>query len=81
MPLFWILFGLVTSAWPRWQASRRARVAHLGGPLSARQAFTAGEHAALVTGVLCGLALGNREFTRLADDCQRRTLPRRTAAH
>jgi hypothetical protein len=65
MPAFWILFALIVSAWPRWRASNRGRVTHLGNPLSVRQAFTPGEHATLVIGVLGGLALGAWGLWRL----------------
>lgn len=53
------------SAWPRWRASGKGRVAHLGNPLSLRQAFTPGEQAALMIGVLGGLALGAWGLWRL----------------
>jgi hypothetical protein len=65
MPTLWILFALIVSAWPRWQASGRGRVTHLGNPMSVRQAFTPVEHATLVMGVLGGLTLGGWGLWRL----------------
>ncbi len=44
------------SLWPRWKASNRYRVTHLGR-MSARHAFTPAEFATVILGAVLGLAL------------------------
>jgi hypothetical protein len=56
IPLYLIVVGSVTSLWPRWKASSRYRVTHLGS-VSTRHAFTSAEFAAVVIGAILGLAL------------------------
>ena len=57
LPLYWAVLGYVLSLWPRWKASNRYRVTHLVSR-SVRDAFTLAEFAALILGVVLGLALG-----------------------
>ena len=65
LPLFWVGFSVLVAAWPRWRASGRGRVAHLGVASSPVEAFTPGEIAALVLGALGTVALGAWGLERL----------------
>jgi hypothetical protein len=55
-PLYIIAVGSVASLLPRWKASSQYRVTHLDS-MSARDAFTPAEFAAVVIGAVLGLAL------------------------
>lgn len=57
LPLFWIIYTFVASAWPRWKASGENRVTHLTH-VSVRQAFTEAELTAVVIGAVSTAALG-----------------------
>ena len=56
LPLYLIIVSVAMSLWPRWKASSRYRVTHLGR-MWARHAFTPAELATVILGAVLGLAL------------------------
>lgn len=56
LPLYWTVVSFLISLGPRWKASTRYRVTHLGR-MSVRHAFTPSEFAAVIIGAVLSVAL------------------------